>query len=82
MQVYSVKPGGAVLASLEERDPEYEERLRDAGIKFEVTSMAKDKAPDPDTLQRATLREVEVQKGGGKSVREKQVQLDREGFTH
>lgn len=77
MQVYSVKPGGAVLASLEERDPEYEERLRDAGIKFEVTPMPKDKAPDPDTLQRATLREVEK---AGKKVRE--VQLDREGFSH
>lgn len=81
MQVYSVKPGGAVLASLEERDPEYEERLRDAGIKFEVTSMPKNQAPDPNTLQRATLREVEVQKAG-KTVLEKQVQLDREGFTH
>lgn len=81
MQVYSVKPGGAVLASLEERDPEYEERLREAGIKFEVTSMPKDKAPEPDTMQRATLREVEVLRAG-KTTREKQIQIDREGFNH
>jgi len=81
MFVYSVKPGGAVLASLEERDPEYEERLRDSGIKFEVTSMPKDKAPDPETMPRATVREVEVLRAG-KTVREKQVQIDREGFAH
>lgn len=76
-QVYSVKPGGAVLGCLDERDPEYERRLERSGIDFEVTPMKDNEAPSADVLQRATVREVER---GGKKVKE--VQIDREGFTH
>lgn len=81
MFIYHRKPDGAVLAALETRDPIYERSLERSGIEFDVLTVPDAKAPAADQLQRATVREVEVEKAG-KKVREQQVQLDREGTVH
>lgn len=80
MFIYHRKDG-AVLAALETLDPAYEKSLERSGIEFDVLKVPDAQAPAPDQLQRATVREVEVERAG-KKVREKQVQLDREGTVH